>query len=129
MKIIKYIQVFVLIASLPLLAGCDYNEDDITFSENYDVQWVVSKITGVTPLEGAAGTQITITGENLGTKYVQADGFKIGADACTIVSQSETQVVVIAPNFLQTEPAEISVYNLHNRTFVYEQLFTPVVGD
>jgi hypothetical protein len=121
-KIYKYILFIALLGgTAALMAGCEEKE----FSEDYDIPWVVSRITNVSPLEAVPGTNITLTGENLGSNFVLSDGFSIGAYTCTIVSQSATSVVVTVPMNV-VEPSDISVYNLHNRTFVYGDQFMPL---
>jgi hypothetical protein len=116
----------VLLGGMAALSGCDEKD----FSADYDIPWVVSKITNVTPSDsegyptGVPGTNITLTGENLGSEYVQSDGFLIGAVPCGIVSQSATSVVITIPVDTK-EPSDIVVRNLHNRTFVYGKQFIP----
>ncbi|MCI1647890.1 MAG: IPT/TIG domain-containing protein [Bacteroides sp.] len=121
----KYYFIIVCIAIGGLLYGCSAN-DEFDFSKNYDIPWIVSTITSVSSLEGASGTTIIISGENLGSDLVPNTGIKMGTEICTIVSQTSTSVAVIVPNFASTEPVEISITNLHNRKFVFESKFTPI---
>ncbi|MDR0429507.1 MAG: IPT/TIG domain-containing protein [Tannerellaceae bacterium] len=121
-----YILFAVLLGGMTTLSGCD----EKNFSADYDIPWVVSKITNVTPLDaegyptGALGTNITLEGENLGSDYVQPDGFLIGGVPCGVVSQSATTAVITVPAGIK-EPSDISVRNLHSRTFVYGKQFIP----
>jgi hypothetical protein len=147
-KIQKYLLCLTLMATLAMFAtSCSEKE----FSEDYDIPWVVSTITGVTPLTAAPGTPITITGTNLSTEWVppsvmgqfcfdgggfeiciptglESSGVTIGTALCEIVSQTDTQIVILAPGgFSTTKPVDIWLINLHNRTFVYSQQFTPIL--
>jgi hypothetical protein len=124
-KIQKYMMIALAGVLVVLTAGCEKDPsagDD--FSKDYDIPWIVSRITNVSPIEAAPGANITLTGENLGTNFVQSDGFSIGAFPCTIVSQNTTSVTITVPMGV-IEPSDISVYNLHNRTFVYKEQFIP----
>ncbi|MDR0348276.1 MAG: IPT/TIG domain-containing protein [Tannerella sp.] len=123
MKTYKYPVFLALFVLLWALVGC--NEDEMDFSEDYDIPWIVSVISSVSPLKGAPGTTITLNGENMGADMVAADGVKIGIETCTIVSQTATSIVVTVPDFTAANPLEISVSNLHNRTFVFGEQFTP----
>ncbi|MDR3340389.1 MAG: IPT/TIG domain-containing protein [Candidatus Symbiothrix sp.] len=121
-----YILFAVLLGGMAALSGCDEKD----FSADYDIPWVVSKITNVTPADSegyptaAPGANITLTGENLGSDYVQSDGFLIGSVPCSIVSQSATTAVITVPAGIK-EPSDITVRNLHNRTFVYGKQLIP----
>ncbi|WP_321333112.1 IPT/TIG domain-containing protein [uncultured Bacteroides sp.] len=126
MKATKYLIYAVMVVAAPLLGGCGSN-DEFDFSKNYDIPWVVSTITSVSPLEGVPGTSVTIGGENLGADFVPGTGIKFGTEICTIVSQTATSVTVTVPNLASAEAVEISVTNLHNRKFVFESKFTPVL--
>ena len=119
----------ILLAMIVAFTGCD--NDEMDFSEDYDIPWIVSKITNMEPLEGTPGTNITITGENLGSDLVPADGFWLGTDnKFIIISQTETNVIVQVPTgLLNSEPMEVSVHNLHNRTFVYTEKFKPILPE
>ena len=125
MKNIRYITVIALTFMASMLTGCFSETDEPDFSENYDIPWIVSEISNVNPLTGAPGSQITITGTNLGEDMVQQSGIKIGTMECEIVSQSATSLVVKVPSLLDPTPVEVSVKNLHHRTFVYPEKFTP----
>jgi hypothetical protein len=148
-KIQKYMIIALMGAVATIFAGCQKEEplaaDD--FSQDYDIPWVVSTITNVTPLEARAGEEITITGTNLGTDWVapsvmgyfcitpemcfptgiESSGVTIGTSLCEIVSQTATQIVIKAPGFPTTRPVKVSVINYHNRTFAYKDPFTPVL--
>jgi hypothetical protein len=126
MKLMKRIQqyfmsVVLLGAMVALMAGC---EEEKEFSADFDIPWVVSTITSVTPLQAPIGAQLTITGENLGADFVPAINFFIGTLSCEVVSQNSTTVVIIVPGGI-SEPSDVSVRNLHNRTFVYGEQFRP----
>jgi hypothetical protein len=147
-KIQQYMIIALMGAVAILVTGCQKEplaEED--FSQDYDIPWVVSTITSVTPLTAAAGQEITITGTNLGTDWVapsvmgyfcitpewcipigiESSGVTLGTSLCEIVSQTATQIVIKAPSFPTTKPVELSIINYHNRTFVYKDKFTPVL--
>jgi hypothetical protein len=126
-KVQKYILFFTLmVGTAALMISCEERElsADEEFSTDYDIPWIVSRITNVTPIEATPGTNITLTGENIGTSFVLSDGFLIGTTPCAIVSQTATSAVITVPVSI-IEPSDISVRNLHNRTFVYEKQFIP----
>ncbi|MDR3367453.1 MAG: IPT/TIG domain-containing protein [Prevotellaceae bacterium] len=124
-KIQKYLLFIVLLGgAATFTAGCSEEKE---FSADYDIPWQVSRITNVTPIEAAPGANITLTGENLGTDLVLPEsGFLVGTQTCTVVSQTATSVVITVPASV-TEPVDVSVRNLHNRTFVYEAKFRPAL--
>lgn len=110
-----------------LMAGCQKDKPaEEEFSQNYDIPWKISRITNVSPIEAAPGANITLTGENLGTDLVLPSGFLIGTLSCNVVSQTATSVVITVPMTV-AEPLDVSVRNLHNRTFVYEKPFIPIL--
>jgi hypothetical protein len=128
-KIREYLMVTLAGVLAMLAAGCEKEkplpEDD--FSNSYDIPWVISRITNVAPIEAAPGANITLTGENLGEDLVlPGSGFLIGTTPCAVVSQAATTVVITVPDNV-TEPMDISVRNLHKRTFVYEKPFVPTL--
>jgi hypothetical protein len=122
-KIQKHLLFIALLGgTAAFTAGCSKEKE---FSADYDIPWKVSRITNITPIEAASGANITLTGENLGADLVSpTDGFLIGTLTCTVVSQAATSVVITVPAKI-TEPEDVSVRNLHNRTFVYETKFRP----
>ncbi|MDR0581431.1 MAG: IPT/TIG domain-containing protein [Prevotellaceae bacterium] len=152
-KIQKYMMIALAGMLITLAAGCQKEplaEED--FSQDYDIPWIVSTITNVTPLTARAGETVTITGTNLdtdilppttfsyycfdmgGTEFcipigIESSGVMLGTTLCEIVSQSSTQVVFQVPSnaFATTKPVEISIINYHNRIFVYKDKFTPVL--
>jgi len=126
MKATKYLIFAILVVAVPFLGGCD-SSDQLEYSKNYDIPWIISSITSVSPLEGAPGTSVTIGGENLGADFVPATGITFGTEICTIISQTATSVTVTVANLGSSEAVEISVTNLHNRKFVFESKFTPVL--
>ena len=100
----KHFTYIFLLAFTVLVVGCSDNE--LEFSENYDIPWKISTITAVSPLSAVPGTVITIQGENL--------------------SQSATSITIIAPSFQTSEELDVVVLNLHNRKFVFEKKFVPI---
>lgn len=54
-------------------------------------------------------------------------GITIGTEICTIVSQSATSITIIAPSFQTSEELDVTVLNLHNRKFVFEKKFIPIL--
>ena len=98
-KIQKYIMIALVGVLATLTAGCQKEplaEED--FSKDYDIPWVVSTITNITPLTARTGETITITGTNLDNEWIapnvevfdfvcfcmkaSSDAVKIGANAC-----------------------------------------------
>ena len=118
----KHFTYIFLLAFTVLVVGCSDNE--LEFSENYDIPWKISTITAVSPLSAVPG--ITIQGENLGSDLVSSTGITIGTEICTIVSQSATSITIIAPSFQTSEELDVVVLNLHNRKFVFEKKFVPI---
>ena len=102
-------------------------DNEFEFSENYDIPWKISTITAVSPLSAVPGVAITIQGENLGSDLVSSTGITIGTEICTIVSQSATSITIIAPSFQTSEELDVTVLNLHNRKFVFEKKFIPIL--
>ena len=103
----KHFTYIFLLAFTVLVVGCSDNE--LEFSENYDIPWKISTITAVSPLSAVPGTVITIQGENLGSDLVSSTGITIGTEICTIVSQSATSITIIAPSF-QTSKSLMWLY-------------------
>lgn len=125
MQTMQHLTYIFLLAFIVLAAGCSDNEFD--FSENYDIPWKVSTITAVSPLTSVPGATITIQGENLGSDLVSSTGITIGTEICTIVSQSATSITIIVPDFKASEELDVAVLNLHNRKFVFEKKFIPIL--
>ena len=125
MQTMKHFTYIFLLALAVLVVGCSDNEFE--FSENYDIPWKISTITAVSPLSAVPGVAITIQGENLGSDLVSSTGITIGTEICTIVSQSATSITIIAPSFQTSEELDVTVLNLHNRKFVFEKKFIPIL--
>ena len=125
MQTMKHFTYIFLLALAVLVVGCSDNEFE--FSENYDIPWKISTITAVSPLSAVPGVAITIQGENLGSDLVSSTGITIGTEICTIVSQSATIITIIAPSFQTSEELDVTVLNLHNRKFVFEKKFIPIL--
>ena len=117
MQTMKHFTYIFLLALAVLVAGCSDNEFE--FSENYDIPWKISTITAVSPLSAVPGVAITIQGENLGSDLVSSTGITIGTEICTIT--------IIAPSFQTSEELDVTVLNLHNRKFVFEKKFIPIL--
>ena len=125
MQTMKHFTYIFLLALAVLVVGCSDNEFE--FSENYDIPWKISTITAVSPLSAVPGVAITIQGENLGSDLVSSTGITIDTEICTIVSQSATSITIIAPSFQTSEELDVTVLNLHNRKFVFEKKFIPIL--
>ena len=125
MQTMKHFTYIFLLALAVLVVGCSDNEFE--FSENYDIPWKISTITAVSPLSAVPGVAITIQGENLGSDLVSSTGITIGTEISTIVSQSATSITIIAPSFQTSEELDVTVLNLHNRKFVFEKKFIPIL--
>jgi hypothetical protein len=115
MKSIKrYAPVWILICLLTSgLASCG-DDDDFEWSKDYDIEWPVSTITNVQPLNAAPGSTITITGTNLQHAYI----VYIGSFASDILTKSDTQLTVKVPAAF-SEPSTVAVYNIYRRTFPF----------
>lgn len=125
MKTTKLYIFLILLATSIGIAGCSNNDFD--FSKDYDIPWKVSKITNVSPLTGEPGTSVVIEGENLGTDIVSSTGVTLGTEICEIVSQSDNSITIIVPSFASNEAVEVAVTNLHNRKYVFEENFIPII--
>lgn len=97
---------------------------DREWSEDYDIEWPVTTIESVEPLQGPPGSILTVTGKNLDFTYI----FRIGSFECEVVEKTAAQLRVKVPEAL-LEPSSISVYNLYRRTFEFEGTFTPVFSE
>jgi hypothetical protein len=111
----KYISLIVFISViLTALTGC-YDEKE--WSEDYDIDYPISTITSVTPMEQNIGGSVTITGTNLDIVSV----VHIGTVGCEITSQSSSQIVITVSDVAQRDL--LSVTNKYDRQFVYDEGF------
>jgi len=115
----KYLSLIVFITVLfTALTGC-YEEKE--WSEDYDIDYPISTITSVAPLEQTAGGSVTISGTNLDLVLT----VNIGASYCEIVSQSSTSIVFTVPATASKD--RVSVTNKYDRQFIYEDgFFVPI---
>jgi hypothetical protein len=121
MKTYKKIQTFqwaLVMMLLGIVAGCTKKD----FSEDYDIQWPVPKITSIAPAKETIGKTITITGE----KFEKTNKVTIGVPEveAKIVTASATSIVVEIPRTVSAGP--VTVYTLYKQKGVSEQSFTPV---
>jgi hypothetical protein len=97
---------------------------DQEWSEDYDIEWPVTTIESIEPLQGPPGSILTVAGRNLDFTYI----FRIGSFECEVLEKTATQLRVKVPEAL-LEESSISVYNLYRRTFEFEGTFTPVFAE
>jgi hypothetical protein len=114
----KYISFLFISLLMTALSGC-YEEKE--WSEDYDIDYPISTITSVSPMEQTVGGLVTITGENLDIVLT----VNIGAVICEIVSQTSTQIVFKVP--AAADKDRVSVTNKYDRQFIYKEgFFIPV---
>lgn len=114
----KYINL-ILFACLLLfgLQGCEEKE----WSEDYDINYPVSTITAVSPVQQKVGGEVTITGTNLDL----VSSVSLGNLRCVIKSKNAGTIVITVPGNAQKN--FISVENLYKRVFMYEkEIFIPI---
>lgn len=101
-----------------LLSSCEEEKD---WSEDYDIDFPVSTISSVSPLQQTIGGEVTISGENL--EHVLF--VSLGNLRCDIVSQTTGTIVVTIPE--NAEKSYMSVENKYQRVYVFEdEKFTPI---
>ncbi|MDG5490502.1 Calx-beta domain-containing protein [Psychroserpens sp. SPM9] len=87
-------QISVRLRTAGLDGGEFYFVDDIILTGDYCAPCTPTQtVTNFTPTSGPAGTEVTITGTNLSTAVVY-----FGLDLATIVSQTNTEIVVEVPD-------------------------------
>ena len=119
------IKTYALAGALCCLAALALSScRDREWSEDYDIEWPVSTIESVEPLQGPPGSILTVTGRNLDFTYI----FRIGSFECEVIEKTATQLRVKVPEAL-LEESSISVYNLYRRTFEFEGTLTPVFAE
>ena len=122
MKSYNKVQTFqwasVFLGLVGIMIGCTKKE----FSEDYDIQWPVPKITSIAPVKETIGKTITITGE----KFEKANKVTIGMpeSEAKIVSATATSILVEIPRTVS--PGPVTVYTLYKQKGVSEQTFVPV---
>jgi hypothetical protein len=84
-------------------------------------------ITGINPLQGAAGTSVTITGENFSDTDSE-NAVKFGTAAATVSSATATQIVVTVPDGLPAGAVSVSV-TVGGQTATATQQFTVVEAE
>ena len=106
-RIVLYMSMFVTASFL--WSSC--TEED--FSENYDINLPVAKVTEASDLQPYVDDEITIKGENLNTTST----IGIGAYNFTIISTTEdgNSMIVRIPRSI--EGGKIAVTNKYKRTF------------
>jgi len=99
------------------LQSCEEKE----WSEDYDINYPVSTITAISPLQQKSGGEVTISGTNLDlVSFVS-----LGNLRCTIKSKNSATIIVTIPNNAQKN--FVSVENIFMRKFVYEKgIFVPI---
>jgi hypothetical protein len=113
---------FLLLAGLTgLIFGCTKKD----FSEDYDIDWPVPKITSVTPLKQTIGQTITITGE----KFEKLSKVTVGTPEieAKIISSTGTSIQVEVPRTANAGP--VTVTTLYKQKGISEQVFEPVYLD
>jgi hypothetical protein len=115
----KYISLIVFISLvMTSLTGC-YDEKE--WSEDYDIEYPISTISSVTPMEQSVGGSVTISGTNLDV----VSAVHIGTVSCVITSQNSTQIVITISGVVEKDL--LSVTNKYDRKFIYDGgFFIPV---
>jgi len=86
-------------------------------------------ITSVTPTSGGIGTQVTVTGQLLGTTQGTSNVYFNGAAATSISSWSSTQIVASVPSSASTGPITVVVNGVgSNRDFTFN-FYNPVISN
>ena len=113
---VKVILVFTFFISV--FYACKETE----FSENYDINWPVPKITSFTNVKEEVGKTITITGSDF--EKITAVNIGTPATQASIVSSTATSIVVRVPRLVNAGP--ISVSTAYKRTTISDESFTPI---
>jgi hypothetical protein len=112
---------FVITGLLMVIGGCDKKD----FSENYDINWPVPKISNITPVKQTIGQNITINGE----KFEKLNKVTIGTPEieARVISANATTIVVEVPRL--ANPGPVTVSTLYKQKGTSEQVITPVYLD
>jgi IPT/TIG domain-containing protein len=94
---------------------------------NFDVELAAPQIAQVTPSSGDGGTQVTINGQHL----ANATGVMFGSVAGTITSNTNDQIVVVAPpgNHGPVDVAVTTLGGSAKATFAYPSPAPPPAAD
>lgn len=99
------------------MAGCKETE----WSENYDIDYPVSVISTISPLQQKIGEEVTITGKNL----EDVVAVSLGNLRCDIKSKTNENLIFVVPKNAQKD--FVTIENIYMRKFVFDQeVFTPV---
>lgn len=120
-KIQTFQWVLVVLGLVGIITGCTKKE----FSEDYDINWPVPKITNISPVKQTIGQNITITGE----KFEKLSKVTVGTPEveAKVISSTATSIVIQIPR--TANPGPVTVSTLYKQKGVSEQVFTPVFLD
>lgn len=106
--------IWLILAVAVLFPACEDKE----WSEDYDIKWPVSHISELSVSEAFIEDVVSITGTNLD----KVREVLVGTTSCEIIEEesSATQLTFRLPR--RVESGLVSVRNVYDRTFVYEQL-------
>lgn len=113
MKNIFKNSIWIFLAVAVLFPACE----DKGWSEDYDIKWEVSQISELSTSEALIEDLISVTGTNLD----KVREVLVGNTSCEIIEaeKSATQLTFKLPR--RVEGGLVSVRNVHDRTFVYEE--------
>ncbi|KAA6313915.1 hypothetical protein EZS27_035394 [termite gut metagenome] len=117
---LRYASILWCLATLMFLLACCSDEKE--FSADYDIEWPVSSIDRIEPINQKVGETIEVTGKNL----QHTVSFYIGSISCKIITKSENKLIVEVP-LTVAERSSISITNLYNRKFNFSELFIPIL--
>ena len=86
-------------------------------------------VTGISPLSGAPGTSVTISGSGFGSTQGTSTVSFNGATATTITSWSDSQIVAVAPDGSSTGPIMVTVGGITGQSSIFTVSFTLQVTD
>ncbi|MCD8194470.1 MAG: IPT/TIG domain-containing protein [Tannerellaceae bacterium] len=116
MKKSIYTTIFFAVACLFLYTGC---KDEKAFSEDYDINFPVSEITGFTPKTALVGTEVTIHGANLD----MVTTLSVGSISCEVISQAPGELVFKVSR--SAEQGAIVLMNKFKRQSTSDEPFIP----
>ena len=111
-------QVVVTVPSTASSGGIRVSQNSV-FSNTVNFTFDPSNITAISPTHGYAGDQVTITGTKFGS-VIGPNGFvRFGSVNATVVSWSDTQVVVTVPSTTTSGGIRVSQNSVFSNTVNY----------
>lgn len=98
----------LLLLLLLFAAGCSKDESTTPEDPDPDPTPVVTTISGISPTNGVAGTEVTISGTNF-SPTASENNVAFNGTAATVSSATTTQLVVVVPPGASTGNVTISV--------------------